>query len=57
MNILGENEDSIVSTFLSRKQKSENFLNKAMLNSSIEFILSTEWCDNPLILCQLKIIL
>ena len=51
MNILTEKEDSIFSTLLFEKQKSEDFHNKAMLNASIESILSTERFDNPLILC------
>ena len=47
-NILTENEDSIVHTLLFGKPKSENSLNRAILNMSIEFILSTERFNNPL---------
>ena len=47
-NILTENEDSIVNTLLFGKPKSETSLNKAMLNASIEYILSTEGFNNPL---------
>ena len=47
-NILTENEDSIVNTRLLGKPNSENFFSKAMLNASIEFVLSTERFDNPL---------
>ena len=47
-NILTENEDSIVNTLLFGKPNSENSFNKAMLNASIEFILSTERFNNPL---------
>ena len=39
-NILTESEDSIVNTLLFGKPNSENSFNKAMLNASIEFILS-----------------
>ena len=39
-NILPENEVSIVNTLLFGKPNSENSFNKAMLNASIEFILS-----------------
>ena len=48
-NILSENEDSIVNTLLFGKPNSENYFNKAMLNASIEFILSTERFNDPLI--------
>ena len=47
-NILTENEDSIVYILLFGKPNSENSLNKAMLNASIEFILSTERFNNLL---------
>ena len=47
-NILTENEGSIVNTLLFGKPNSENFFNKAMLNTLIEFILSTERFNNPL---------
>ena len=41
-NILTENEDSIINTLLFGKPNSENSFNKAMLNMSVEFILSSE---------------
>ena len=47
-NILTKNEDSIANTLLFGKPNSENSFNKAMLNASIEFILSTERFNNPL---------
>ena len=47
-NILTENEDSIVNTLLFGKPNCENSFNKAMLNESIEYILSTERFNNPL---------
>ena len=47
-NILTENEDSIVNTLLFGKANCENSFNKAMLNTSIEYILSTERFNNPL---------
>ena len=47
-NILTENKDSIVNTVLFGKPNCENFINKAMLNASIEYILSTERFNNPL---------
>ena len=47
-NILTENEDSIVNTLLFGKPNCENPFNKAILNASIENILSTERFDNPL---------
>ena len=47
-NILTENDDSIVNTVLFGKPNSEKSFNKAMLNESIEFILSTERFNNPL---------
>ena len=47
-NILTENEDSIVNTVLFGKPNNENFFNKAMLNASNEYILSTERLNNPL---------
>ena len=47
-NILIENKDSIVNTVLFGKPNCENFINKAMLNASIEYILSTERFNNPL---------
>ena len=48
MNILTENEDSILNTLLFGKPDSENSFNKAMLNASIEVILSTERFNIPL---------
>ena len=48
-NILTENEESIVNTLLFGKLNSENSFNKAILNASIEFILSTGRFNNPLI--------
>ena len=48
MNILTENEDSIVNTPLFGKPNSEDSFNKAMLNVSIEFILSAERFSNSL---------
>ena len=42
-NIVTENEDNIVITLLFGKPNS-----KAMLNASIEYILSTERFNNPL---------
>ena len=47
-NISIENEDSIVNTLFFGKPISENSFNKAMLNASIEFILSNERFNNPL---------
>ena len=47
-NILTENEDSIVNTLLLGKPNCENSFNKALLNASIEYILSTERFNNPL---------
>ena len=47
-NILTENEDSIVNTFLLGKPNNENSFNKAMLTTSIEYILSTKRFNNPL---------
>ena len=47
-NILTENEESIVNTLLFGKLNSENSFNKAILNASIEFILSTKRFNNPL---------
>ena len=47
-NILIENKDSIVNTVLFGKLNCENFINKAMLNASIEYVLSTERFNNPL---------
>ena len=47
-NILFENEDSIVNTLLFAKPNSKNSFNKATLNGSIEFILSSERFNNPL---------
>ena len=49
VNILTENEDSIVKTLLFGKPNSKNSFNKAMLNTSIEYILSTERFNNPLL--------
>ena len=48
LNILTENEDSIVTTILFGKPNSKNSFNKAMLNLSIEYILSTERFNNAL---------
>ena len=48
VKILTKNEDSIVNTLLFGKPNSENSFNKAMLNASIEYILSTERFNNPL---------
>ena len=48
VNILTENEDSIVNTFLFGKPNSEKAFNKAMLHASIEYILSTGRFNNPL---------
>ena len=47
-NILTENENSIVNTFLFGKANSENVFNKAMLNASIEFVLLTKRFNNLL---------
>ena len=47
-NILSENGDSIVNSFLFGKPNSENSFNKVMLTASIEFILSSERYNNPL---------
>ena len=46
VNLLTENEDNIVNILLFVKLNSKNFLNKLMLNGSIEFILSTERFNN-----------
>ena len=43
-----ENKDNVVTTLLFGKPNSENSINEAMLNASIEFILSTERFNNPL---------
>ena len=48
-NVLTENEDIIVNTLLFGKPNSENSFNKAMLNASIEFVLSTETFNSPLL--------
>ena len=48
MQTLTENEDSIVNTLLFGKPTCENSCNKAMLNASIEYSLSTERFNNPL---------
>ena len=40
-NILTENRDSIVNIRLFGKPNTENFLNKAIINASIEFSLTT----------------
>ena len=53
-NILTENEGSIVNTLLFGKPNSENSFNKAMLNASIEYILSSERFNNPIILMLIK---
>ena len=47
-SILTENEDSIVNILLFGKVNSKNSFKKAMLNASIEFILSTERFNNTL---------
>ena len=47
-NILTEIEDSIVNTLLFNKPNCKSSFNKAMLNASIEYILSTERFNNPL---------
>ena len=47
-NILTENEESIINTLLYGKINSENSINKAILNASIEYILSTERFNEPL---------
>ena len=47
-NILSEDEHSIVNTLLFGKPNCENPFNKAMLNASIEYILSAERFNNPL---------
>ena len=47
-SILTKNEDSIVNTLLYGKANSENSFNKAMLNASVGYILSTERFNNPL---------
>ena len=47
-NILTENEDSIAKPLLFGKLNSENSFNTAMLNVSVEFILSNERFNNPL---------
>ena len=50
-NILTENEDSIVNTLLFGKSNCEYSFNKAMLNVSIEYVLSTERFNNSLVKC------
>ena len=50
-NILTENKDSITNTLLFGKPNIENSFNKAMLNASIEVILSAERFNNPLLYC------
>ena len=50
-NIFTENKDSIINTLLYGKHYSENSLNIAMLNASVEFILSTVRFNNPLHQC------
>ena len=47
-NILTENEYSIVNTLLFGKPNCKNSFNKAMLNASVEHILSTEKFNNLL---------
>ena len=47
-NIWTENENGIVNALLFGKPNNENSFNKAMLNASIEIILSTERFNNPL---------
>ena len=51
-NILTENEDSIVNTLLFGKSNCEYSFNKAMLNVSIEYVLSTERFNNSLFKCS-----
>ena len=48
-NILTENEESIVNTLLFGKLNSKNSFYKAILNASIDFILSTDRFSDPLI--------
>ena len=50
-NIFTENKDSIINTLLYGKHYSENSLNIAMLNVSVELILSTVRFNNPLHQC------
>ena len=45
---LTEDEDSIVNNLLLGKPNDENSFNKAILNASVQFILSTERINNPL---------
>ena len=47
-NILAKNEESIINTLLFGKPNSENSVNKAILNTSIEYILSIERFNGPL---------
>ena len=47
-NILAENEGSIINNLLFGKPNSENSFNKAMINASIEYILSNVRFNNPL---------
>ena len=53
-NILTKNKDSIVNIVLFGKPNSENSFNKAMLNVSIEFILSTEIYLNAILMLMEK---
>ena len=47
-NPLTENEGSIINNLLFGKPNSENSFNKAMINASIEYILSNVRFNNPL---------
>ena len=47
-NILAENEGCIINNLLFGKPNSENSFNKAMINASIEYILSNVKFNNPL---------
>ena len=51
-NILTENKDSVVDPLLFEKPNNENPCNKAMLNASIKFILSTERFKDIINLCS-----
>ena len=51
-----ENGDSIINAHLIGKPNSENSSNKTVLNSLIQFILSTERFNNPSFYRQLKTI-
>ena len=47
-NILTENDSNIVNVLLFGKQNCQNSFNKAILNATIEFILSTARFNNSL---------